>query len=161
MKKTITLIFMIALGLFFSNAYADGTSGCGFGTEIFKGQKGMVPHLLAATTNGTYTQTFGITSGTAGCKPDSQVNLDRKKEVFVASNFELLSEDMSQGKGEYLAGYAKLFGCSDATVDGFSRMTQIHYEEIFTADGAATDVIRQTQQILASNPTVLESCTAL
>ncbi len=161
MKRIIALICVIGLSMFFAQVYADGTSGCGFGTDIFKGQTGKGPHLLAATTNGTYTQIFGITSGTAGCNPDSQVSLDRKKEVYVVSNFEYLSEEMSQGKGEYLASYAKLFGCSATAVDSFSRMTQANYEKIFADNSAATDVIRQTEHILNENPTISNSCASL
>ncbi len=161
MKKLFAVIVSIGFSLIFSQAYADGTSGCGWGTTLFKGKTGKLNHLLAATTNGSYTQIFGISSGTAGCNPDSQVSIDKKQEVFVASNFENISENMAQGKGEYLAGYAKTFGCSSESVKGFSELTQQNFESIFSENGTATEVIQNTKDILALNPQISGNCTAL
>src|SRR5512143_1990 len=48
-------------------AFADPDIGCGLGTQIWTGSKGLAPKVLGATTNGTSgSQTFGISSGTLG-----------------------------------------------------------------------------------------------
>lgn len=49
----------ILLGTLFAaasfNAFADapGGAGCGWGNMLFKGQRGVATHVVAATTNGT------------------------------------------------------------------------------------------------------------
>ncbi len=65
MKKLI-IVALLASPL---AAFAAGENnvGCGLGSAIWAGQKGIAPQILAATTNGTSAnQTFGITSGTLG-----------------------------------------------------------------------------------------------
>ena len=63
--KKLLLVATIALLPMMANAH-DST-GCGLGSMAWRGQKGVVPQVLAATTNGFFgTQTFGISSGTSG-----------------------------------------------------------------------------------------------
>lgn len=55
-------------------AQAVDSTGCGLGSMAWRGQRGIGPQVLAATTNGSFgTQTFGITFGTSGCDPDGRV----------------------------------------------------------------------------------------
>ena len=59
MKKFVA-IALLACGS--SVALADQDVGCGLGSMLWAGQSGLVPKILAATTNGTFgNQTFGIT----------------------------------------------------------------------------------------------------
>ena len=59
MKKLFAAALMIAAG---SSAMAQNNVGCGWGSAVFNGQRGVAPQVLAATTNGTSgNQTFGIT----------------------------------------------------------------------------------------------------
>ncbi len=69
----------ILLGTLFAaasfNAFADapGGAGCGWGNMLFKGQRGVATHVVAATTNGTSgNNTFGMTTGTNGCIPTAR-----------------------------------------------------------------------------------------
>ncbi|MDE2000936.1 MAG: DUF3015 family protein, partial [Burkholderiales bacterium] len=55
MKKLLAAALMIAAG----SAMAQNNVGCGWGSALFNGQKGVAPQVLAATTNGTSgNQTF-------------------------------------------------------------------------------------------------------
>jgi hypothetical protein len=71
--RTLIVPTVLALALATPVALAQqdetaNSTGCGLGTIIFEGQKGIAPQVLAVTTNGTSgNQTFGITSGTLGC----------------------------------------------------------------------------------------------
>ncbi|MFI7919119.1 DUF3015 family protein, partial [Acinetobacter baumannii] len=59
--------FSSSFKLFFP--FSDNDVGCGVGTQVWAGQKGVVPKILAATTNGIFTnQLLGITFGTLGCR---------------------------------------------------------------------------------------------
>lgn len=60
MLKKLALAALLAAGS--SVAMADNDVGCGVGTQVWAGQKGVVPKILAATTNGIFTnQLLGIT----------------------------------------------------------------------------------------------------
>jgi hypothetical protein len=56
MLKKIALAALLAAGS--SVAMADNDVGCGAGTQIWAGQKGIAPKILAATTNGIFTNQF-------------------------------------------------------------------------------------------------------
>ena len=162
MKKLMISLALIGMTSIFSNVYADGTSGCGLGTQIWEGKKGLFPHLLAATTNGTSgNQTFGMTSGTSGCKVDGAVQADQKTEVFIAVNFENLSEQMSQGKGEHLAAYGTLMGCPTEKISTFSTLTQENFDQIFTETGSAEEIISNTVKVIQGDQGLAKSCNIL
>ena len=152
LRKMLSTAVAMGVIAFFSNAYADGNSGCGLGTTIWEGKKGLFPHLLAATTNGTSgNQTFGMTSGTSGCNVDGAVVIEKKQEVFVAVNFDNLSEQMAQGKGEHLAAFGSLMGCSKEQLADFSAVTQEKYSQIFSETGSAKQIIDNTKSVMASS----------
>ena len=68
-RKTLLMSTLLLAPL---GVYADppNSVGWGLGSQIFDGQSGVAPQVLAVTTNGTLgNQTFGISSGTSGCKP--------------------------------------------------------------------------------------------
>lgn len=67
MKKFLAAAAFVA-AFSASSAFAVDSTGCGLGSMIFRGQRGLVPQILAVTTNGSFgTQTFGISTGTSGC----------------------------------------------------------------------------------------------
>ena len=75
----------ILLGTLFAaasfNAFADapGGAGCGWGNMLFKGQRGVATHVVAATTNGTSgNNTFGMTTGTNGCHTNGALSYGGK-----------------------------------------------------------------------------------
>ena len=94
-------------------ANPDTGPGCGLGKLAwadYKNQKNIAPQVMMATTNGTFgSGTFGISSGTSGCTNDGQVMADQKTTMFALLNFENLTQEMAQGKGEHLASLASLF----------------------------------------------------
>ena len=57
-----------------SMAMADRDVGCGIGSQVWAGQSGIIPKLLAGTTNVLFTnQWLGITFGTLGCSQGGTV----------------------------------------------------------------------------------------
>ena len=111
-----------------------GLAGCGLGSMVFE-QNEKVQQVLAATTNGTFgTQTFGISSGTSNCSHSGVVTKEKEAEVFVATNFESLHQEMAQGTGENLNALAYLMGCP---ADDFSKAVKSNYATL----GATTDAL--------------------
>lgn len=108
MKRILWAGLALGVGLGVSSlqtAHADST-GCGLGTTIFKGQSGVVPQVLAVTTNGTSgNQTFGITTGTLGCESNDTVASAEVRQ-FAAANIDHLARDVARGEGETLVSFA-------------------------------------------------------
>ena len=162
MKRVIVIAGLLAM--FGGSAYASGDgAGCGLGSMVFKGQKGMIPNLLAATTNGTSgSQTFGITSGTSNCKADAVVQREHEQRIFVAANLDTLSQQMAQGSGAHVSALAGLMGCSTESQGEFARMGQEKYGVIFSSTDAQPEAVLATlKDEMGRHPTLAASCTRI
>ena len=137
--------FVVALGVVAVASQAglamaanpDTGPGCGLGKLAwadYKNQKNIAPQVMMATTNGTFgSGTFGISSGTSGCTNDGQVMADQRTNMFAAMNFENLSQEMAQGKGEHLASLATLMGIPADQHTAFFALTQERYTSMVEA----------------------------
>jgi len=121
-------------------AGANSQTGCGLGTQVIKSPDSAVLYALQATTNGTSgNQTFGITSGTSGCKKTKFVMNERASE-FVASNMDQLAKEISMGHGESIDTLAELLNVEDKAT--FSASLQANYNSIYTSkDVKMADVL--------------------
>lgn len=103
MKKSLAMCAVAAAICFGTPAKAiDSTGGCGLGSMAWKGQSGIIPQVLAMTTNGTFMNTFGVTFGTSGCDPNGRVTGGTGKMVLavIENNMEQFAMDASTGRGE-------------------------------------------------------------
>jgi len=134
----------------------DNVGGCGVGSMVFKGQKGIAPQVLAVTTNGsTGNQTFGITSGTLGCTQDGVVTSNMKTAMFIESNKDQLARDMSVGSGETLASLSHLLGIEAKDQTAFNRLAKDNVARIFTTENVATEqVVASLREVLAADATL-------
>ena len=101
-KLSLSLVLGCAMALA-SNAQAVDSTGCGLGSMAWRGQRGIAPQVLAATTNGLFgTQTFGITFGTSGCDPNGRITGGTGKMMlaFLENNLEQYAMDAAAGRGE-------------------------------------------------------------
>lgn len=134
MKRTLVLA---AIGVMLSGgvALADPDVGCGWGTLAFKGQTGVAPKVLAATTNSSLgNQTFGISSGTAGCKQGGTVTAEARLQMYASANIDQLASDMASGRGETLETLAQLIGVADADKPAFYALAKHHFGTLFPSD---------------------------
>jgi len=112
-------------------ATVNSQTGCGLGSVIIKDDSSAVMLALQATTNGTFgNQTFGITSGTLGCKKTKFV-MNERAEEFVASNMDILAKEIAVGHGESLDTLAELLNVEDKAT--FSASLQSNYNSIYTS----------------------------
>ena len=129
MKKIlVSLAAVVALS---STAFAaNNQTGCGLGSIVIKNPDSAVTYALQATTNATGSQTFGITSGTSGCKKTKFVMNERASE-FVASNMDTLAKEISVGHGESVDTLAELLNIEDKAT--FASALQANYNNIYSS----------------------------
>lgn len=152
LKKIIAAALICMFPVAF--AFADNDVGCGAGTQIWEGQSGLAPKVLAATTNGIFgNQTFGITSGTLGCSSHGTITASARMPMFASANMEQLAHDMAVGHGETLAVMAQLYGIDNAADrQAFYQMTKTHFAAIFpSSDVTAGQVIHAVNGLMAGN----------
>jgi len=134
MKKilvSIAAVVALSTSLF---AGVNNQTGCGLGAMVIKDDSSAIMLALQATTNGTSgNQTFGITSGTSGCKKTRFVMNERAGE-FVASNMDQLAKEIAQGHGESVDTLAELLEVSDKAA--FATALQANYNSIYTSQNA-------------------------
>ena len=112
-------------------ASPNSQTGCGLGSVIIKDNSSAVMLALQATTNGTSgNQTFGITSGTLGCKK-TKIVMNEMAEEFVASNMDILAKEIAVGHGESIDTLAELLSVEDKAT--FSASLQANYNSIYTS----------------------------
>ena len=111
MRKLMLISVFLCTSFF---AYGEETGpGCGLGTQMNAGNKGVGPHVMALSTNQSSSQTSAITSGTSGCDSNATVKKDWKQMHFVTHNYFDLLNDFSKGDGLYLNAYTDLLGCKN------------------------------------------------
>ena len=132
MKKLIAGALLMG-----ASTLAFAQPGCGVGAMIWKGQSGVAPHVLAATTNGTFgNQTFGMTTGTLGCQTNQSV---QSMAMYMDSNIDKVARDMSRGSGENLDTLAVLLGVEEADRDTFRGILQDNFATIFPSSDTTSD----------------------
>ena len=139
MKKVLISLALsagLATGAF---AAANSNTGCGLGSTLIDKQ-GLLWNLFQITTNAsTGTQTFGITSGTSGCK-SGKIVMDSRTKEFVASNMDALSQEIAQGRGEHLDTLVELLNVSDK--EAFKVALQENYNKLYASkDAQSADVL--------------------
>ncbi|MDD3763034.1 MAG: DUF3015 domain-containing protein [Nevskiales bacterium] len=152
MKKAVlaaALVTMMPVGA----ALADNDIGCGLGTQLMKGQEGVLFKVLGATTNGTFgNQTFGITSGTLGCSSNGVITAEARRSMFASANLDQLAAEVAAGEGETLETLASLYQIEDADRDAFYALTQRQYDNLFSsADVTTGDVLSALDAAMAED----------
>ena len=138
--KKILVSAVAVLALSTSAMAANTQTGCGLGGQVIKDADSAIMYALQATTNGTSAnQTFGITSGTSGCKKAKFVMNERASE-FVASNMDTLAKEIAVGHGESIDTLAELLSVEDKAT--FSASLQANYNKVYTSqDVTMSDVL--------------------
>ena len=158
-KKVIMLSVAVLFGMQAGFAMAtnpDTGPGCGLWADNMH-QKNIAPQVLMATTNATGMNTFAISSGTSGCTNDGKIMAEHKATVFTAANFENLSQDMAQGRGEHLASLATLMGIPADHQGEFFAMTQNQYTALIRGGEASpVAMVKAINDAIASHPVLAQ-----
>lgn len=151
MMKKLLAVAVLATGA--NVAMADQDVGCGLGTMVWAGQSGVIPKILAVTTNGTSAnQLFGITSGTLGCKSDGVIDSRAKLSMYMGTNAERLARDMSVGHGESLNVLADLMGVQAEHKAAFFQAAKANFGKIFAPENqTAGQVLSSLRDVMAKD----------
>ena len=165
-KKVIMLSVAMLFGMQAGLAMAtnpDTGPGCGLGKLLwsdYKHQKNIAPQVMMVTTNGTGMNTFAISSGTSGCTNDGKVMAEYSATVFTAANFENLSQEMAQGRGEHLTSLATLMGVPANHQSEFFAMTQNQYTTLIHEGGASpVAMVKAINDAIDSHPVLAQVST--
>ncbi len=132
MRRTLSVSLLPLLAAASFNVSAANGAGCGLGQQIFAGQSGLGPHVLAATTNGSsFNQLFGISFDSLGCNGETVITAAFQRNVFVAGNFDNIARDAAQGGGEHLQSLASLMNMDDVAAERFFELAQQEYDDLF------------------------------
>ena len=131
----------------------DTGPGCGVGPIVFDGQSGVVPNVLAATTNGTAgNQTFGMTTGTFGCDTTQPIGGSSAVATYLDDNLDNVAQDMARGEGEALASLARVIGIQAEEQQAFFTTVQNEFDNIFaSSDVTRQEVMANLHQVLAAH----------
>ncbi len=153
MKKLLVASVLTIASISAANAAGENNVGCGWGSMVFNGKTGVPSQVMAATTNGTSgNQTFGITSGTAGCSKDGVVKSSAALSTFMAANFDKVSHNMAVGKGESLETMANLMGIAEQDKATFFSTTRENFDAIFASENSTVkEVIANLGKVMANN----------
>ena len=147
MKKLYLSSLLIAGALALaSNASAIDSTGCGLGSMAWRGQSGIGPQVLAATTNSSFgTQTFGITFGTSGCDPNGRVTggTGRMMLAFLENNMEQYALDAAAGHGETIVTMA---GILNMDSEKLGEMSKQNFATLFPNENV--DAVELTLNVL-------------
>ena len=149
MKKNYLLSAVVAGVLALSsNANAYDSTGCGLGSMAWRGQSGIIPQVLAVTTNGIFgTQTFGITLGTSGCDPNGRVTGGTGKMMlaFLENNMEQFAMDAAAGQGETIETIAGILNVEGNTL---AQNIQQNFAYIFPNENVeVVDVVLRVMEL--------------
>jgi hypothetical protein len=160
MKK---IIFTALLGVMYvgSASAAPNNVGCGWGSQIFEGKSGVANSIMAFTTNHTSgSQTFGISSGTAGCAQDGVIQQYAAADAFMGNNVDKVARAMSVGQGEALETLADALGIKDADKAHFFDVAKVNFDTIYTSASVTSDEVLLNLGKVMANDSKLSVYTA-
>ena len=134
-------------------AVAPGGPSCGWGNLLFEGSSGHARHLFAYTTNGTFNQTFGMTSGTNGCSVNGTLSYGGK--AMVSSIMEEFSEDVAQGQGDAVNAVAVSMGVEKNDRLHFAKVMHDNFSTLFpSADVTSDEVYESVISVMQGDETL-------
>lgn len=139
--------FLLASVIFFgTSSIAVAQPGCGVGAMIWKGQSGIVPHVLAATTNGAASQTVSMTFGIVGCSTNERI---QSMAMLMDARGSAIAADISRGEGENLEAMAAALKIPEAERAAFYSVLHENFTTIFpSADVRTGDSVNAIVAIL-------------
>ena len=159
-KSALSFGFLVLFFLTTPAIARDKSDGCGLGWEVTD-ENSFLGTSTRGTTNSTFVPTFSMTFGTSGCARHSIVKNESKAMHYAEANFASLMIEMSQGSGEFLAGFSEVLGCSGA--DGtFKQVMQSNYSDIYSSmDTTPSEMVESVLVKIKSHSVLSGSCYAI
>jgi len=113
MRKFILIATLVSLPAI-SHA-RDTMDGCGLGWEVTDAET-MIGTTTRATTNAVVPPTFGMTTGTLGCKRLDFAANEKEAVNYVINNYSNLKQELAVGQGEYVEGLSEVMKCNGSDI---------------------------------------------
>ena len=156
MKLIIGLLALVATTSVFA---ADSSSGCGMGYEVAPNQS-LVSSSTRSIVNATFSSSIAMTLGTSGCAKHSIVKNEAKGIHFVEANMNVLALEMARGNGEFVASFASVYGCNDASA--FGSMVQSNYETVLpSSNTSGVELYNNVKSQIKNNAALSASCSLI
>lgn len=156
MKLIIGLLALVATTSVFA---ADSSSGCGMGYEVAPKQS-LVSSSTRSIVNATFSSTIAMTLGTSGCAKHSIVYNEAKGIHFAETNMNQLAIEMARGNGEFVASFASVYGCADASA--FGSMVQSNYEAVLpSTKTTGVELYNNVKSQIKNNAALSASCSLI
>lgn len=156
MKLMIGLLALVATSTVMA---ADSSSGCGMGYEIAPKQS-LVSSFTRSVVNATFSNSIAMTMGTSGCAKHSIVYNEAKGIHFAEANKNQLAVEMAQGNGEFVQGFAGVFGCQNA--QAFGSMVQSNYEQVLPSnETSGVELYNNVKAQIKNNAELSQSCSLI
>jgi hypothetical protein len=151
MKNILILLALTISTVALANHHKPyGMAGCGWGSQMHDKDGNQI---MAATTNGTGTQTFGISSGSSNCVTATEHTAKIKN--FIEANYESLVTDMARGNGDSINTLSAMYGCNN---DNFATTVKNNYAKITPKAQDATFVMVNINNVIEDTPALYNSC---
>jgi|GEM_PF-301235 len=157
MKKLLLCAVIAASPLTAVAAGGHGPAGCGLGTEvIFKNADEWHEHVMAALINtiSSSNQTFGMTSGTLGCR-DANGPLASGVDLFIDNNLEQIAAESSTGEGETISALSELIGVDAKDSVAFKNALKTNFDQIFASVNTTSNDVFNALVDMMTNDTIL------
>lgn len=156
MKLIIGLLALVATTSAFA---ADSSSGCGMGYEVAPNQS-LVSSSTRSIVNATFSNSIAMTLGTSGCAKHSIVKNEAKGIHFAEANMNQLAVEMARGNGEFVASFASVYGCNDASA--FGSMVQSNYESVLpSTNTTGVELYNNVKTQIRNNASLSASCSLI
>jgi hypothetical protein len=150
------LITMLALLLSTTAFAVDSSSGCGMGWEIAPKQS-LVSSSVRALVDATFSSTIAMTLGTSGCAKHSIVKNEMQGIHFAEANMNSLAIEMAKGNGEFVNGFASVFGCQNAKA--FGSMVQNQYTSVLPNEKVTgVELYNNVKNAIKNDSLLSQSC---
>jgi hypothetical protein len=138
----------------------DKSSGCGPGWYVLK-DNSIVSSALRAITNSILfpISTLGITFGTSNCTQHKIVRTEKQSLHFATMNYFELQQEMAQGHGEYLSGFAQTLGCQASSQRTLGQALKSRYSELVPAQGVLPEkLLLEVYKTILTHPELMRKC---
>ncbi len=147
MKKLIigialaVMVFSFGASKAEAAAKAQSNTGCGLGSQLITQNDTLLGQLAMTFLNGiSGNQTFGITSGTSGCKQATSI-VSNETNKFVAENMDGIAQDIAMGTGETIETLAELMNVPTTERAGFYTALQANFSDIYTSENVEAGTV--------------------
>lgn len=161
-RNFIHLALVGALSSVFAVCASAANERCGVGSMLWGGGSSVSTQSSEESSNASLGDSFSITTGTSGCSNSGLVGITREQQFYANANFEELTRELAQGRGEVLAGFAQVLGCRTSVSGAFNAKMQSKFQEIYRSETVSPEqMLMNVKMQINADPVLAQGCQAI